>query len=122
MNPYREPGDRSCVTDIIEDVLSNDLGKVVQMKPRSKPDFLKSAGALRALNMLIGPRLTVAEIRCDILTDSISVRIGGRGCVSCDLRFSRMDLLRCGNGEGNGSLEHAIFFGLYRAILEKLPP
>lgn len=121
MNPYRAPGDRSCVVELIEDVLANEL------KHRAGVDRARQLAGIPprdeigdmmfALNMVVGPRLRCTEIRWipDSILDAISMRIEGRGGVTCDLTIPHRRLYR------HGLSRSSVFEAIYEFIMEKLP-
>lgn len=117
-NPYREPGDRSCIVELIEDVLENNLPK---QRTAARAVMLGTEmSQIDIINQCIGPRLKVTRIDrpLDRLADDLFVTVEGRGGVSCDLRFRRRDLELRGR---TAPSQDRVLYGLIEAILEALP-
>lgn len=63
-NPYREPGDRSCVVDLIEAVLQTAIEQAPPSRPRSSPfSHLLCESHVSVLNSILKPRrLRIVEV------------------------------------------------------------
>lgn len=91
MNPYREPGDRSCVVELIEDVLEEQLRRVAAKGHRSAtisfPDQM--AADIWCVNRIIGPRLELVSVYApmDRLLPIQYLTVRGEGGVECELEY-----------------------------------
>jgi hypothetical protein len=116
MNPYREPGDRSCIVDVIEDVLVGAVRRrereAARLPTWPRPDLL-----MRIINDCIGPRLKCIEIYMHpaSLMGDVSVVIEGRGGVSCELKIPGSKIYLRGP-DANSQMA-----AIVETILEKLP-
>lgn len=116
-NPYREVSGLDCVTELIEDVLKEQV-RFRQTSARSGKYIFRTQmeADMWCINRIIGPRLELVHIDMPLdrlqLTATFTVR--GKGGVEC-----KLDYTQGGRIIGN---RVDVLKSMVDFILEKLPP